>query len=430
MGFCLHKMLVISLVFLTSTLLIGCQTNSSKSSAIFDNGRSEPDPKLRLQLPDGYMEIYHSRSDRFRIGRFSYSVGGSPSPIEFKIIKETNSRLDEVMATSSSFSYLFYDNGKVVYDELPPEGRFNKTFNNNTYFPSHSMGKSITSYMIGHAICEGYIDTIDTPLDFPLMENTLYFEQPIINLLNMASGDRHLIGHNGRFINSGRHYHGRFPIRSAVQKELKDSKPIKQIGSNPHYYSNYTSDILYSYLMYKVGADKWDQFLEEFFQDHIGVKNPIYWEYNPTTSNYNVNLKTMIEDGVGRYGLYATRYDFLRIAKSIMNNWQQDTCEGRYLKSIYDRRINRGKNTYLTSFSWTSAGQPTIWGNSEEYAGQFYTTMNGLEDRMIFGMDGAHGQQIMIDFENSRIAVISSQQERYVNGRVLMYEPIKYGRIQ
>ena len=35
------------------------------------------------------------------------------------------------------------------------------------------MGKSITSYVIGHAICEGYIDSVDAKLnDWPLIENS------------------------------------------------------------------------------------------------------------------------------------------------------------------------------------------------------------------------------------------------------------------
>lgn len=428
MSFTSKKPMIIGSILLSSLVLGGCQTNPSNSTR-FDNGRAEPDPELRLPLPDRYLEIYHSRSDRIRTGRWSYSVGGSTNPTQFDFAKESNSRLDEVMATSSSFSYLFFENGKVIYDELPPEGRFSKTFDNNTYFPSHSMGKSVTSYMIGHAICEGYIDSIDTPLDFPLMENTLYYGQPIIHLLNMASGDIQVVGRSG-FESTGRRYHGNFPILSAVQRELKGTTPKRPVGQNLHYYSNYTADILYSYMMYKVGAKNWDSFLEGFFQDHIRVENPIYWEYNPTTTRFNTNLEKMIEEGVGRYGLYATRYDFLRIAKSILDDWKNDTCEGQYLKQLYERRISRNVDTYLTSHSWTSANRPTIYGNSDEYAGQFYTTLNGLKDRMIFGLDGAHGQQIMIDFENSRIAVISSQQERYVNGRVLMYEPIKYGRIQ
>ena len=96
------------------------------------------------------------------------------------------------MAGGTIFSYLYFDDGAVVYDALPPKDRFKAKLNNSSYFPSHSMGKSITSYLIGHAICQGYIKSIDAPIDdWPLMENTLYYGQPLINLLNMQAGDTH-----------------------------------------------------------------------------------------------------------------------------------------------------------------------------------------------------------------------------------------------
>ena len=38
----------------------------------------------------------------------------------------------------------------------------------------------------------------------------------------------------------------------------------------------------------------------------------------------------------------ATRFDYLRIAKAIMDDYQNDTCVGKYLKEIYKRRIPKG----------------------------------------------------------------------------------------
>ena len=412
----------ISFLFATASII------TSANASIFDNGMAEPD-NIQEQIPDKYLEMYHSRADKFRTIKRSYSVKGSDNPRQFEFAVERSSRLTNAIANSSSFSYLFFDNGKVIYDELPAEGRFKKKFTKDTYFPSNSMGKSVTSYMIGHAICEGYIDSIDSLLDFPLMENTLYYEQPLIHLLNMASGDSHIIGRSG-FVSTGRRYHGEFPILSAVKKELKGTTPLRPVGTNIHYYSNYTADILYSYMMYKVGAENWDEFVADFFQNHIQIEHPIYWEFNPTIATFNITLKKKIAEGVGRYGLFATRYDYLRIANSIMDDWQNETCEGNYLKQLYERRISRNKNVYFSDYSWKKGGQPTIWTNSEEYAGQFYTTLNGLKERTILGLDGAHGQQIIIDMDTSRIAVVASNQERYVSGRELLYEPIKFGRVK
>ena len=52
------------------------------------------------------------------------------------------------------------------------------------------MGKSLVSYVTGHAICEGYISSVDEKLTgWDVIENTLYEDQVLIDLLNMRAGD-------------------------------------------------------------------------------------------------------------------------------------------------------------------------------------------------------------------------------------------------
>ena len=61
--------------------------------------------------------------------------------------------------------------------------------------PSHSVGKSLVSYVLGHAICEGYIDNINITLDdWSALDGTLYKGQKLIDILNMRAGDQKFIG--------------------------------------------------------------------------------------------------------------------------------------------------------------------------------------------------------------------------------------------
>ena len=56
--------------------------------------------------------------------------------------------------------------------------------NNETKLRSMSIGKTMVSYVMGHAICRGYIDSVDSRLnDWSLTKNTLYENQNIIHLL-------------------------------------------------------------------------------------------------------------------------------------------------------------------------------------------------------------------------------------------------------
>jgi len=102
-------------------------------------------------------------------------------------------------------SYLMYENGNVTIDEITPKERFGKIFKNKTLYVSNSVGKSLVSYVTGHAICKGYISGINQKLnDWPVLENTLYYDQPIINLLNMASGDQKYVDSMSGLKNSKR----------------------------------------------------------------------------------------------------------------------------------------------------------------------------------------------------------------------------------
>jgi hypothetical protein len=57
------------------------------------------------------------------------------------------------------------------------------------------MGKSLVSYVTGHAICEGYIDNINVKLnDWPLIQDTLYEDSILLDLLNMKGGDQKWVG--------------------------------------------------------------------------------------------------------------------------------------------------------------------------------------------------------------------------------------------
>ena len=98
------------------------------------------------------------------------------------------------MKKKSMLSYFYYQDGKVLIDEITPMEKLGEFMNNETKLISMSMNKSVTSYILGHAICDGYIDGVDSKLDdWPILENSLYDNQKLIDLLNMASGDQKYI---------------------------------------------------------------------------------------------------------------------------------------------------------------------------------------------------------------------------------------------
>jgi len=112
-----------------------------------------------------------------------------------------------------------------------------------------------------------------------------------------------------------------------------------------------------------------------------------------------------------------------------MDDWQNDTCEGQYLKSVYDRRVsaNRKIETWNKKEYW---GEASLGRVSTKYGGQFWTDAAGLIGRNVLMMNGANGQTIGMDMDKSRIVVISAGKSHHVNEKKLAYEPLKYGRIR
>jgi glutaredoxin-related protein len=122
-----------------------------------------------------------------------WEVKGSKNHYKF----QSNLRKDKDVLTefknnkkTGIISYLLFEDGKIVIDEsdIPISVQGDKIIDG--LLPSHSMGKSLVSYVTGHAICEGYIDNVNVKLyDWPLIKNTLYEDSILLDLLNMKAGD-------------------------------------------------------------------------------------------------------------------------------------------------------------------------------------------------------------------------------------------------
>ena len=96
-----------------------------------------------------------------------------------------------------------------------------------------------------------------------------------------------------------------------------------------------------------------------------------------------------------------SRYDYLRVAKAMLEDWKNDTCVGKYFKTIHERRISKPSkyrgNKIKTAFNY---------GGS--YGGQFHFDFGGFKNRNIFALDGAYGQSIIIDMDNSKIVSVNA----------------------
>ena len=354
---------------------------------------------------------------------YKYKIDKSENYVEFKsaiindeISKNVEEQINKKKSKDGEYgmvSFILFEDGVIKIDQ------YKKSKYRNGYLPSHSVGKSLVSLVTGYAMCGGYIDGINHNIDYPTVANTLYENQKLLNLLNMTAGDELLIGSRYYDNDNGKTSFGKntnnIPLKRVMKRYFQNTKPFRDVeeGSwnttsgemefNRYNYSALVTNIVMNYVIYKTGDD-WNKLLHKVFTEDAKVKRKVY--FAKTLQKHREGNRKSGE--YGRYAFYADRYDYLRIAYSMMNHWNNDTCVGKYLKSMYENRISKGQNRNYTKKTDMSVSQM-----AKSYGGQFHFDLHGLEHKTILAMDGFAGQQLIIDFDRKRIIQVSSTDLHY-----------------
>ena len=347
-----------------------------------------------------------------------YEVDPSLKPYKFKSDLQDEAYIDKELDKTGLISYLLFEDGKIKIDKFTPRNRYGKFINKKSKLRSNSVGKSMTSYVLAHAICAGYIDNINSRInDWPLIGNTLYHDQKLINILNMYSGDQdYIISVTGlkdsidttSIMKRWKSFSDPGVDLKAYISIFKNSKKSK-----PQFnYHSLNTTLALNYVLFKTGND-FEKILEKTFKEKAKIEDSVLFFRVRNSSK---------EKGDANVMFYATRYDYLRIAKAMMDDWQNDTCEGKYLKTLFKNSVPKEAKKR------NSEGIPAQWPYAKRYAGQFQTHYKGFsQKRAVMGMHGAGGQHIVIDFERSRIIVTNSIYDNY-NYQRIIYKKIKKGK--
>jgi CubicO group peptidase (beta-lactamase class C family) len=357
----------------------------------------------------------HKPDDQYFSG-VSYSVPGSDNYqkletelVDNKLSQYVQKQLDNRDKTGL-VNYLLFENGKIVINKKNYNDAIKK--NKNTLM-SNSVGKSMISYVVGHAVCKGYIDNVNVKLnDWIVLNDTLYADNTLLQVLNMTSGDQDYIGEK-KFKGDG-YFNGdknkQINRRTVAESMLWFKGTKKKEENSPYNYSAMSTYVAINYAIHKVGKD-YEKLLKEIFTDHVGVKDTVHF------MKVSVGYTQDVDKGVSRYSFFATSEDYLRIAKTIMNDYHSDSCIGDYLRTIYDNRITK-KSKYKRETNIRSDVA------TYEYGGQIHFSYKGMKKRVIFAMAGYAGQEVVIDMDNKRILIVNSIDEHY-NWNKIVYKVIK-----
>jgi CubicO group peptidase (beta-lactamase class C family) len=348
-----------------------------------------------------------------------YTIKPKGNAIEFAVQPNPPSQILEAeLSKGYILSYLYFENGAIRYNGKATVGRFSRNVDDETLFSSASTGKSITSYIVGHAICEGYISSKDEVIDWPMMSKTLYQGQPLRNLLDMSAGDKHTVDERSSRVMGSRSHHRDMGLDSVAFLLEGVTKRSSEV-----FYNNFLADVIANYVVFKAG-NGYDELMRRIFQDKVKIKHAVSYEKRATTltngvrSPYYGELQTQAS-----YSYRMTRMDYLRLAEAMMLDYRNNTCVGQYLKESQSQ-------AKLWPRYRPNVEDARFWMHSysKKYGAQFYFDFHGMEHRNILGTEGLHGQNMLLDMDNSRILVVHGAATAW-DQRVFLLNVIRDGQL-
>ena len=303
-----------------------------------------------------------------------FQTGTIPSAKKPMIIKDTsksNSKIRNIMDQSDLLSVLFFDGNSITVNELstaklrPQERMY-----------SMSISKSYVGYLLGHAICDGFIKTLDDSIGqyVPETSGTIYEGVSLQNMINMTAGDAHYWGGGSNTMVAYAN-----PIlrkKKTINEILEESRGVGPKENAKFFYSGILTDLVARAVHLKSPS---------------GMKDYFHKKIADTSGNSSETIYLKDKNGWGIHFafLYATRGDYLKFAKLIVQDWKSNSCIGSYLKKLYENRIPTGKPQNGSH-------------NFQSYGGFFWMDKSNF-DFPHFVMNGHGGQRVIINFNTGAI---------------------------
>lgn len=300
----------------------------------------------------------------------------------FQFLKEDNIALADGFGFEGTFysSEKFMEDTKtsamlVVKDDVIKYEKYFMGGDENTLFSSNSMGKSFVSALMGIAVSEGYVESVEDPIGKYISEfaGTEMENIPIRACLRMASG----INFNEDTDMSG------FSMRTLMGKPAMKVISKYGIQEEPYTYRRYLSintEILGQVIKNATGRSL-AEYMEEKLWKKIGAAHDAYW-----------TLSNGTELAMG--GLSVSLRDYARFARLYLN---EGSYEG---KQILEKRWIQDSMDISAAYSKPGANYDAY--NAIGYGYQWWIPEG---DKGEFMAIGVYGQWIYVNPTNRVIIV-------------------------
>jgi len=210
---------------------------------------------------------------------------------------------EKYLDVNKTVAFIIIQNDTIQYE------RYLKKYDKSSVFPSFSMAKSITSVLIGCAIEDNYITSVDEPITnyIPELKENGFDNVTIENLLQMTSGLNFNEGYFNPFSDAAKFYYAT-NLRKSIKKMELDSEPNHKFD-----YSSGNTQLLGLLLENSLKGKSISEYLEE------RIWKPLEMEFN---ASWSIDSKT---NGLEKTFccLSASARDYAKIGRLYLNkgNW-------------------------------------------------------------------------------------------------------------
>ena len=278
---------------------------------------------------------------------------------------------NELLTSTQTTAFLIIKDDRLIY-----ENYFNG-YGRDSINTSFSVAKSFVSALVGIAIDEGLIDSVDDPITryIPELEDRdiRYSAITIKDLLSMASGLRY-VEEETPFSDDTKTYYDP-NLRAVALSAIIEEEPGKTF-----HYNNYNY-LLLGIILERATGMPVAKYMEEKLWKPLGMEAPASWSLDSKASGFE-----KMESGIN-----ARAIDFAKFGRLYLNNgsnWNgQQIISEKWIK---------------TSTSANTTSDPAI---EYQYGWWIYPSQEGIDNNRHFSARGNFGQFIYITPEERLIIV-------------------------
>ena len=293
---------------------------------------------LKKLPPEKALSVHKFRVERLPATYGNLVIPSAEKPSELSYSVQQNVKVDELLQSSDLLSVMKYEKGSIVLDAIS-----NKIQKNDKIY-GMSMSKGLIGYLVGHAVCEKHISSLDNTVSqyIPETAQTIYENAKIGDMIKMSAGDNPIWNPKGYNIReySALVLHGNPSKRQTIQEVLSSKPNTPQADVGIFRYSNAVTDIIARLLDVATPNG-----LGAFAQQHLAEP----------AGNNNDAFVLVDKNGwpLAHAFIYATRDDWMRMAIKIGEDWQSESCVGKFLRQQQKSSVKTDRNGHsYAAFFW------------------------------------------------------------------------------